>query len=162
MIAGDRDIEAEAQSKPTAELLGEMAEVAKGRENRCTPRWYVDGKNGVAWITADGELKQEPHQGKAFTELSEREAAEYIWLATTKQKVRRSRSAKKAAQTRVERQKRDTYRIANRLIEGGQLTPSAKCVICGKKVTDDSSYQRGVGSDCWQAVLRIIQQGGAQ
>ena len=43
-----------------------------------------------------------------------------------------------------------------RLKEGGKLTPGTHCEICGKTLGDPESKARGIGSDCWQFILTLI------
>lgn len=67
-----------------------------------------------------------------------------------------SDSAKEAAKTRAIRRDRKVYVAAER-VKNSTLKPSDKCIICGKAITDDASYKRGIGSDCWQRVLDHIE-----
>ena len=142
--------------RSTAELIAEVAEMAKPTKHQHTGRWYIDRRRGLVWITADGELKQEAVNGQAFSPLPEREAVEKVWLNTQRKKQVRSEAAKKAAETRRKRQEAKAYAIAEKVVGGAELPPALKCRICGKKVTDEKSRQRGIGSDCWQWVLTLI------
>jgi hypothetical protein len=76
--------------------------------------------------------------------------------ANRRQHDRRSASSKRAAQTRAQRVELLVYRTALRLIDGGSLSPSTRCIICRKRVTDEESIARGIGAECWQGVLAAI------
>ena len=43
-----------------------------------------------------------------------------------------------------------------RLADGGEFTPGTNCEICGKGLDDPQSLARGIGSDCWQRVMRDL------
>lgn len=101
-----------AESKSTAELISDMADVAQSRPDRRTDMAFSYCPKYVnAWVTADGELKQ-----KGRGELPEREAAELVWQHEHRMRIRRYREAEDAeyaAKTRANCQERNTYRIAN-------------------------------------------------
>jgi hypothetical protein len=48
------------------------------------------------------------------------------------------------------------YQWAESVLRGQSLvdTPSNRCHICGKRMSDQESQKRGLGADCWQQVLR--------
>jgi hypothetical protein len=71
---------------------------------------------------------------------------------------RHSRRAKKAAVTRGKRKDRRVYVAAQKLVEGQKLGPRSRCCICGKGLGDSASVGRGIGSECWQGVLRAIEE----
>lgn len=74
-------------------------------------------------------------------------------------KVRRSKRAKQAAQTRIKRQNMKIYEAARELIAGRlKLTGSSShCRICGKALTDEPSINREVGPECWSRVMRTVE-----
>jgi hypothetical protein len=74
---------------------------------------------------------------------------------------KRSNAAKKAAVTRKKRQERMVYQTAERIVGGHKLGPRLRCVICSKRLADRESIDRGIGSDCWQGVLGLLQAGVA-
>ena len=45
------------------------------------------------------------------------------------------------------------------LFRGSGLALSLRCCICRKELSDSESIARGIGSDCWQDVLRAIEEG---
>jgi hypothetical protein len=71
---------------------------------------------------------------------------------------RRSEAAKKAAVTRERRQNHKVYLIAERLAAGGSAGPSLKCACCDRGLTDADSVARGIGSQCWQGILDVIER----
>jgi hypothetical protein len=76
-----------------------------------------------------------------------------------RRRERRSEAAKRAAVTRARRVQANVYRIADKIIAGGETGgPSQKCNICGKGLNDTESIYRGIGSDCWQDVLAAIEE----
>lgn len=76
--------------------------------------------------------------------------------ALERRHARMSAAAKKAAKTRAERKERNVYRVVAKLKAGGKLTPGTHCEICGKGLGDPESKARGIGSDCWQFILDLI------
>jgi hypothetical protein len=71
---------------------------------------------------------------------------------------RRSKAAKKAAQTRQARKERLVYQTARRIVDGHAFGPRDTCCICERGLGDPESIQRGIGSDCWQTVLDLIRR----
>jgi rubrerythrin len=69
---------------------------------------------------------------------------------------RRSRAAKKAGETRRRRREKQVYVIAKRMVEGHNTGPRHHCVICGRGLDDPQSIDRGIGSECWQDIMREI------
>jgi hypothetical protein len=100
-------------------------------------------------INADGSL----HNPRGYPEDIVRQAVIKAGEANHK---RRSEAAKRAAVTREERRERLVYQVADQLLLGGKLTSRNSCMICGKRVFDKASKERGIGSDCWQGVLSAI------
>jgi len=78
--------------------------------------------------------------------------------ADARKHIRRSNAAKKAAETRRERRAKKVYAVAKRIVEGGCYGPRRRCVICAKALADPQSIERGIGSECWQEVLTILEQ----
>ena len=75
---------------------------------------------------------------------------------------RRSDAAKKAAKTRARRQEKKTHAVAQRIIANDKTGPRSHRVICGKGLGDPLSIERGIGSECCQAVLNIIERAKGQ
>jgi Family of unknown function (DUF6011) len=87
---------------------------------------------------------------------------EAVQAADERRRLRRSEAAKKAAETRRQRQEKRVYDVANRIVQGQEFGPRNNCVICGKGVDDPRSIERGIGSDCWQRVLTAIERSKAK
>ena len=97
----------------------------------------------------DGSL----HNPNNYPEPDVREA---IHQAEQRLHARRSRAAKQAAATRRNRIEKRVYQVARQIIEKRRFGPRENCVICGKGLADTESINRGIGSDCWQRVLKEI------
>jgi hypothetical protein len=100
-------------------------------------------------ILADGSL----HNPNGYPEEIVRAA---VRSADDRRHQRRSEAAKRAAVTRHERQERKVYQLVEKLSAGGALEPCSHCAVCGKSLDDTDSIQRGIGSDCWQKVMRTL------
>jgi hypothetical protein len=121
-------------------------------------------KNPYKWVT---------HEGKRYFDIGwgdedglynpngypEWEVAEALFAADERRSQRRSEAAKRAAETRRIRQEKRVYEAARRIVDGHVFGPRQHCYICGKGLTDPESIERGIGSDCWQVVLTIIERG---
>lgn len=68
----------------------------------------------------------------------------------------RSKTAKKAAVTRAKRREQKVYIAPEKIVKGHACGPRTHCFICGKGVSDPPSIERGIGSDCWQDVLKQL------
>jgi Family of unknown function (DUF6011) len=77
--------------------------------------------------------------------------------AKQRQHERRSNAAKKAAETRRRRRELRMNKIAALVINGQRIGPQKSCCLCGKKLADAQSIARGVGSECWQDLLRQVE-----
>jgi hypothetical protein len=111
---------------------------------RLAPKLYDVG------ILADGSL----HNPNGYRDDVVRAR---VQAANERLRQRRSEAAKKAAVTRRERQERKVYRVVADLRNSGKLPgPRGHCYICGKGLDDPESIERGIGSDCWQAVLSTL------
>jgi hypothetical protein len=100
-------------------------------------------------ILDDGTL----HNPRGYPEDLVREA---VLAADVQVKKQRSAAAKKAAVTRAARQKRRVYSIAAKMSESSPIGPRSNCAVCGRGLGDPESIERGIGSECWQDVLREI------
>jgi hypothetical protein len=100
-------------------------------------------------ILADGTL----HNPRGYPDDVVREAA---LAANARRHARRSEAAKEAAKTRDERQERRVWQIAERVVKKQQTGPRRHCFVCGRGLADPQSIGRGIGSECWQAVLEQI------
>ena len=117
-------------------------------------RWYRS--NGTVFHNVSLEHDSENIVSFSCDE-DDKEAAKAGLLAVLiSEKAKRSEAVKKAAETRRQRTKARVYEVARAWI--GANRAAMRCRICGKKMTDDESILRGVGSDCWQDVLSVIKQ----
>ena len=78
--------------------------------------------------------------------------------ADAERKKRRSDAAKKAAETRRKRHERHVYEVTKRITEGHVYGPATHCVVCKRSIDDPKSVERGIGSDCWQDILRHLER----
>jgi hypothetical protein len=79
-----------------------------------------------------------------------------VLAAEASRHERRGRAAKKAGETRRQRQTAKTYIVAQRIVANQSIGPRRHCYICGRGLGDPQSIARGVGSECWQEVLDAI------
>jgi hypothetical protein len=100
-------------------------------------------------ILADGTL----HNPHGYPEDVVRSA---VSAAIERGKKDRSDAAKKAAVTRGVRMERKVYEVVRQLGLGHKYGPSASCCICGKLLDDPQSIERGIGSNCWQRVMKAM------
>jgi Family of unknown function (DUF6011) len=71
---------------------------------------------------------------------------------------RRSNAAKQAAETRAKRQQNRIGYIAQRVAAAQKTGLRSRCYVCGRRLTDPESINRGIGSECWQDVLTQISE----
>lgn len=117
-------------------------------------RWiHHDGKRLYdVGLNADGSL----HNPNGYPEDIVRAV---VTAADEDLRQRRSAAATKAAETRRRRQELRVYQVARRIGDGEAYGPAQACVICGRGLDDPQSIRRGIGSDCWQDVLSVIETG---
>ena len=113
------------------------------------------------WVRYEGERIDWPEfraDGTARAEgVSERTVLEALVNANRKLRDKRSRAARAAAETRARRRDKELYRIAHTINVGGRTGPQMHCLLCGRGLTDEESIARGVGSECWQHVLDVME-----
>jgi len=79
-----------------------------------------------------------------------------VLAADARKHERRSRAAKKAAQTRGQHRQRRIQCIAKQAAARNQTGQRQRCCVCGKRLSERTS-RRGIGSECWQDVLREVE-----
>jgi hypothetical protein len=116
-------------------------------------RWVWNGVEKLhdVGILADGTL----HNPRGYPDDLVRQC---VLAADERCRQARSEAAKKAAVTRARRRERKVYIAAEKIVQGHVYGPRAHCVICGKGVSDPPSIERGIGSDCWQDVLKQLEK----
>ena len=80
-----------------------------------------------------------------------------VQAAEARVSQRLSRAAVKGAVTRRRRVERNVYAVTQGLREGRVYGPRGSCVICGKGLSDVESVERGIGSECWQRMLKVVE-----
>jgi hypothetical protein len=78
--------------------------------------------------------------------------------AEARRHERRSCAAKRAAVTRANRRTRDVQRAARAIAQRQRTGPRHTCFVCGRGLGDPQSIERGIGSECWQDVLRAVEE----
>jgi hypothetical protein len=116
-------------------------------------RWVRNGSDYLyeVGILADDTL----YNPRGYPEEVVRAA---VLAANEDCRQRRSHSAKKAVETRARRREKRVYEVSQKLLLGHKYGPTTHCVICGKSLGDPQSIERGIGSDCWQEILRSLEK----
>lgn len=116
-------------------------------------KWAYYGKDRLdsVGINADGTL----HNPNGYPDEIVRAA---VLAADGRRRERRSEGAKKAAETRRIRRQKRVYAAADLLVRTGNLGPRTNCYICGRGLGDRQSIEHGIGSECWQDVLTVIEK----
>jgi hypothetical protein len=76
--------------------------------------------------------------------------------AEARRHERRSKAAKKAAETKARRRERRVAEAAKKILAGLGIGKRNNCAICGRGLDDPNSVARGIGSECWQDVLAVV------
>jgi hypothetical protein len=97
-------------------------------------------------ILADGTL----HNPNGYPDDIVRAAVEQ---AIARRGDRRKASAAKAAVTRKRRHDKRVHMVATKLLRGEGISRQNRCCICQRKLDDEASIARGIGSECWQGLL---------
>lgn len=117
-------------------------------------RW-ADANDGTRLydigILPDGTLHNPRGYADDLVRRTVEAADEYL-------KARRSKAAKKAAATRLRRKELRVQKVVQCVLEQKPVGPRSSCCICGRGLGDSESIQRGIGSECWQDVLKRVTQ----
>jgi hypothetical protein len=116
-------------------------------------RWvrYKGEKLHSVGINDDGAL----HNPNGYPDEIVRVA---VQGADERRAVKRSKAAKKAAETRQRRKQKLIWQIAKRMLAGKGIGARRNCAVCNRHLDDPASIRRGIGSECWQDVLSAIEQ----
>lgn len=71
---------------------------------------------------------------------------------------RRRQSAKKGVATRARRRASQVNSVVKRIAEGKQVGPRYTCACCSRKLTDPVAIGRGVGPECWDTVVGLVER----
>lgn len=125
-----------------------MAEDPRGKDSlwRRVKHPETDERLLDVGILADGTL----HNPNGYPSEIVRTAVEQ---AMARRGERRKVSAAKAAVTRKRRHDKRVHAIAMKLLRGEGVGRQSRCCICRRKLDDETSIARGVGSECWQGLL---------
>ncbi len=80
--------------------------------------------------------------------------------------IRRKRARRGAETSRRRRESLD-YRLAKEILQQ-RFKPRDHCARCGRALHDEQSLRRGIGPECWDGMMRLMQeilkeqQGGAK
>ena len=88
----------------------------------------------------------------------EQEVREAIAAAQAQKSARRKAGAVKAAQTRARRRALKVDLVARQIVAGRIFGPAARCACCRKGLGDPVSIKRGIGSECWDGILTLIER----
>lgn len=134
-----------------ADLAAEMVGYLKGRPSQ---RWRWISYLGRSITAPQFTLRAGAHADNA----DPRFVLEALVTANRNLAARRSAAAKKAAATRDRRRHLYGKKLAIRIAGGEVMGPSLQCKVCDKPVTDPESIARGIGSDCWQFVMSLMEK----
>lgn len=100
-------------------------------------------------ILADGTL----HNPNGYPDEIVRAAVE---RAIARRTDRRKAAAAKAVVTRKRRHDKRVHDVAMKLLHGQGIGRQHRCCICERKLDDEASIARGIGSECWQGLLEYM------
>src|ERR1700751_3523253 len=126
--------------------------MSKNRDRKYKWVWVNDGSDRLfdVGILADGTLNNSREYPPEIVRAA-------VLAANEEWHESRSQAAKKAATTRARRREKKIYAAVQKLRLGHKYGPASNCVICGKGLSDSPSIERGIGSDCWQEVLKLLE-----
>ena len=76
--------------------------------------------------------------------------------AEAQRHARRKEAAAKAAVTRKRRLEKRVAHVAEWILRGNALSARDYCAVCGKELNDPQSTSRGIGPECWQVILKAV------
>lgn len=122
-----------------AEEMRELASMVKKGESRW--KWIGEMRRPALWMEGGAVVRTESAGDHTPEEITR---AIYETL-------KRRRDLRRAERTR--RRELKVQRVVRRYFESGVFKPGHKCELCGRKLHDRESIERGIGPECWQKVL---------
>lgn len=116
--------------------------------------WETDILRDVG-IRADGSL----HNPHGYPEANVRAA---IKAAEERRQQQRCAAAQKASVTRTRRREKRVIETARRIATDHDIGERHSCAICGEMLSYPESMRRGIGPECWQDVLTILERATAE
>jgi hypothetical protein len=135
---------------PTMARIGD-AHPFKGKQKRFRriSRPKHEDLKGIG-IDSDGRLWN-PNN---YPEDKVRAALRYV---AAEREVRRKEGAAKAVKTRAPRHSNLIYEVGASILAGRKYGPRSFCCICKKSLSDQVSIERGIGPECWDHILTLIE-----
>jgi Family of unknown function (DUF6011) len=130
-----------------------MSVASISRSRRFKWVWHGDMRLFQVGILADGTL----WKPNAYPDEIVRAA---VLKAIERAHARKSAASRKAAATRKWHRKAKVHVTARRILVGQGIGPRDHCYICGRALDDPQSTARGIGSECWESVLKRISIAG--
>jgi hypothetical protein len=109
-----------------------------------------DGRLHGVGIMADGTLRNP----NGYPEDLVREAVE---AAEARKHAKRSRAAKRGAETKAKRRELNVARVIQQIADGKGHSGRRWCAICHKALKDPQSIERGIGPECWDGIARLME-----
>jgi hypothetical protein len=101
-------------------------------------------------IYSDGQLWNPTN----YPEDKVRAALRY---AAARRAVRRKEGAIRAVETRARRHSKLIHEIGAGILAGRKYGPRPFCCLCKKNLSDPVSIERGIGPECWDYILVLIE-----
>lgn len=139
------------------DLRAEMIEHLKGKSKQAWRYVFHIAPDGTT-VRLDGARFE---NGRATCDqpdrFTERDVLVAMVSANRRVAERRSKAAHSAAATRKRRHDLKVGRVVEELRWGKKFGPRRDCYICRKPLSDDASRERGIGPECWQGALAVIE-----
>mgnify|MGYP006435296309 CR=1 FL=1 len=115
------------------------------------------------WIRHNGEKLRDVgvrddgtlYNPNGYDEQTVREA---VKNADERRAQKRRDAAQKAAETRRRRREKNVKSVARTILTHHGIERRNTCAICSRNLSDEASIARGVGSECWQDVLKAVEK----
>jgi hypothetical protein len=137
-----------------ADRKRELAVQAERNRDRPTRWWPRIGEFCQIAIREDGSLWN-PNK---YPEEAVRQA---IAAAEAQLAARKQESIRRGVETRRRRREQRIWAAAETLRKGAGIGRRSDCFCCAKALTDPVSIERGIGPECWEHVLRHVENKAA-